>query len=65
MTQWVPKNLVTLQAVRGANTRIMDRGSEAGRNCAPGKGAGVKVILLTSDQIAKAGKVAFSSLKRR
>lgn len=59
------KDLITLRAVRGANTRIMDRSSETGKFTSLGAVGRSKVISLTSDKIAQAGQVAFSSLKRR
>ncbi len=58
------KKVVTVGAVRDANTRLMSGARATGSfiGSAPGS---VISLQLTSEQINQAGRVAFNSLKRR
>ncbi|MBT2768419.1 hypothetical protein J7J08_12295 [Stenotrophomonas sp. ISL-67] len=58
------KKVVTIGAVRDANTRLMSgvRATGSFIGSAPGS---VISLQLTSEQINQAGRVAFNSLKRR
>jgi hypothetical protein len=58
------KRVITVGAVREANSRLMS-GARATGNF-PGSTPGSAISLqLTSEQINQAGRVAFNSLKRR
>lgn len=58
------KKIVTVGAVRDANARLMAGTRMTGNFIGSAPGSAVS-LQLTSEQINRAGRVAFNSLKRR